>query len=91
MNRVGIILPDKMSDKNDCLYTIFDLNDEKIKYGIIPDSTPDWLYDFINKYAPNASEDMESVFEMSDAEGLYFASLCDKVFSIKEWDDRSSH
>lgn len=91
MNRVGIILPDKMSDRNDCLYTIFDLDDEKIKYGIIPDSTPTWLYEFIEKYAPDAVEDEESVWGMEDAEGLYFASLCDKVFSRKEWDDRSSY
>lgn len=69
MNKVGIILPDKMSDKNDNLYVIFDLEDRAIRNGFIPDSTPAWLYDFINKYAPNATEDMESVFEMSDAEG----------------------
>lgn len=91
MNKVGIILPDKMSDKNDKQYIIFDLEDKAIRNGFIPDGTPTWLYEFIEKYAPNAVEDEESVWGMEDAEGLYFASLCDRVFSKKDWDDRRSY
>lgn len=65
MNKFLIeVLESDPDNQNNMLCLIFDADDPKVKQDLIPDYTPEWLYDKLQELDLSIEEVQESIFSV---------------------------